>query len=277
LPIVELKETPMPSPFPGMDPYLEGSEWTSFHAELAAEIARQLTPLLAPRYVARAQKRFVVVRPETEEGVAVTATALYPDDAIADADPRGVTMRGGSSAASAVLPAPLELLTVMPESVPLVSVEIQDAAERRLVTAIEILSPTNKRGDGREEYLEKRQRLLLSTAHLLEIDLQREGQRVPMRQPLPGHPYFVLLSRSDRRPLTHVWPIALDQPLPPVPVPLRAGDADVTLNLQQALTSVYDMLRFDLTADYTRPPEVSLRPQQAAWAREHLGIPRPAR
>lgn len=268
----------MPSPFPGMDPYLEGSEWTSVHAELAAEIARQLTPRLAPRYVARAQKRFVVVRPETEEGVAVTATALYPDDAVAEAlpGPRGIS-HGGPAVGAAVLSVPLEMVTVMPESVPLVSVEIRDTAERRLVTAIEILSPTNKRGDGREEYLEKRQRLLLSTAHLLEIDLLREGHRVPMRQPLPDFPYFVLLSRADRRPLTHVWPIALDQPLPTVPVPLRSGDADVPLDLQLVFTRVYDMLRFDLTADYTRPPEVPLRPQQAAWAQEQLGIPGAAR
>src|SRR5205823_2575020 len=70
-------------------------------------------------------------------------------------------------------------------AVPHVTIEIRDAANRQLVTAIEVLSPTNKRGDGRSEYLAKRQRLLLSTAHLMEIDLLHQGQRVPMQQPLP--------------------------------------------------------------------------------------------
>ena len=173
-----------------------------------------------------------------------------------------------------VLPAPLEMLTVMPEPVPQSWVEIRDTAERQLVTVIEVLSPANKRGDGEDEYLERRQRLLASTAHLMEIDLLRSGHRVPMRQPLPPQPYFVFLSRAGRRPRTEVWPVAIHQPLPTVPVPLRHGDADVPLNLQQALATVYDLLGYDLSVDYTRPPEVPLRPEDAAWVRDHLGIPR---
>jgi Protein of unknown function (DUF4058) len=105
----------------------------------------------------------------------------------------------------------------VPEAVPHVSVEIRDAANRLLVTAIEVLSPTNKRGDGRAEYLAKRQRLLRSTAHLVEIDLLREGQRVPMMRPLPSAPYFILVGRADVRPDTDVWPVRLDEPLPPFP------------------------------------------------------------
>ena len=54
----------MPSPFPGMDPYLEGSPWMSFHSQLCAEIARQLTPKLRPRYLARLTERFVTDAPE---------------------------------------------------------------------------------------------------------------------------------------------------------------------------------------------------------------------
>lgn len=262
----------MPSPFPGMDPYLEGSQWTSVHAELAGAIARQLTPRLAPRYVARAQKRFVVLTPDIDDGVTVTTSSIYPDGAVQETSVSGGPPTGTGVA---VLDAPLKLMTVMPESVPVISIEIRDTAEQRLVTAIEILSPTNKRGDGRDEYLEKRQKILLSTAHLLEIDLLRTGQRVPMREPLPAYPYFVLLSRTDKRPVTEVWPIRLQDALPSaVPVPLRPGDADVPLDLQAAFTEVYDDLRFDLTADYTQAPEVPLDADQSAWAREHLGIPR---
>ena len=97
-------------------------------------------------------------------------------------------------------PAPLELATIIPSPIPHVTVEIRDTANRQLVTAIEVLSPINKRGDGRAEYLAKRRRILLSTAHLLEIDLLRQGQRVPMQQPLPRSPYFIFLSRGEKEP-----------------------------------------------------------------------------
>ena len=53
----------MPSPFPGMDPYIEGDLWTPFHTQIGVEIARQLAPKIAPRYVAIPEKRFVRKEP----------------------------------------------------------------------------------------------------------------------------------------------------------------------------------------------------------------------
>jgi hypothetical protein len=158
----------------------------------------------------------------------------------------------------------------MPERVPQVSVEIHDTTQRRLVTAIEVLSPVNKRGQGRAEYLRKRRGIMLSDAHLIEIDLLRQGRRVPMRQALPSVPYFVLVGRAENRPILDVWPIALDQPLPIIPIPLLPGDADTFLDLQQAFTTVYDLVGYDLIVDYQRPPEVSLPPEIAAWAEARL-------
>ncbi|MFQ5594922.1 MAG: DUF4058 family protein [Anaerolineae bacterium] len=252
----------MPSPFPGMDPYLEGSLWTSVHFSFSAEIARQLAPKLRPRYLVLPAERFVM---EIPEGVAVTTADIYPDVGVADAGPPP-----SGSSGTAVASAPLRLATMIPSPVPHVTIEIRDTANRKLVTAIEVLSPTNKRGNGREEYVAKRQRILLSTAHLMEIDLLRTGQRVPMEQPLPDVPYFVFLSRAESRPLTEVWPIALDEPLPVVPLPLLAGDPDVPLDLQLAFTTVYDELGYDLAVDYMRPPEVPLQGQAAAWAQERV-------
>jgi hypothetical protein len=66
--------------------------------------------------------------------------------------------------------------------------------------------------------------------------------------------------------MTDVWPVALDQPLPPVPVPLLPDDADMLLDLQAAFTATYDLLGYDLIIDYRRPPEVALAPVDAAWA-----------
>jgi uncharacterized protein DUF4058 len=239
----------MPSPFPGMDPYLEGAVWTTFHFAFAAEIVRQLAPRLRPRYLVLPVERFVI---ETPDDIAIT-TSIYPDVAVAKRE-----IDAQTSHTASIVPAPLHLATVIPEAVPHVAIEIRDVANRQLVTAIEILSPTNKRGDGRNEYLTKRRRILLSTAHLIEIDLLRQGQRIPMQQPLPPAEYFILLSRADERPMTDVWPVMLSQPLPTIPIPLLSGDSDVLLDLQQTFTSVYDLLGYDLAIEYAQPPDVPL-------------------
>lgn len=251
----------MPSPFPGMDPYLEGSLWTTLHFTLGAEIVRQVAPQVQPHYVVLPDERFVM---EIPGQVAVTTSNIYPDVAIAK------TPLSSDRLETATVSAPLRLATVIPEAVPHVTIEIRDVARRQLVTAIEILSPTNKRGERIEEYLNKRSRLLLSTAHLLEIDLLRSGQRVPMQQPLPPGPYFVFLSRANERPMTEVWPIALTQPLPTVPIPLLPGDTDVLLDLQSVFTATYDLLRYDLIVDYSQLPEGPLTDEEKIWTDEYL-------
>ena len=254
----------MPSPFPGMDPYLEGSLWTTFHFSLAAEIVRQLSPRVPPRYLVLPEERFVVDVPDT---IGITTRGdVYPDVGVADSEIREPQVAYETETV------PLRIATVMPEPVPHVSIEIRDAADRELVTAIEILSPTNKRGEGHKEYLDRRMRILRSTAHLLEIDLLRKGRRVPMRQTLPDDPYFVFLSRAEERPVTAVWPIGLAQPLPAVPVPMLAGDADVELDLQRAFSDVYDLVHYDRAIEYRESPDVPLAGEQARWAAENLGI-----
>lgn len=247
----------MPSPFPGMDPYLEGSLWTSVHTQLIAEIARQLTPRLRPRYLAFTSERFVMEMPED---VTTTKANVYPDVGVAESRAQYAT---GSVA---IEPLRFRLVFVEPARVPHYTVEIRDVEGRELVTAVEVLSPTNKRDEGREEYLKKRQRLLSSKAHLLEIDFLRRGHRVPMDRPLPPAPYFVFLSRVETRPVCEVWPIQLNQPLPTVPVPLLAPDPDVPLDLQLAFTTIYDLLNYHRAVDYSRPPRVPLEGEAAAWA-----------
>jgi hypothetical protein len=252
----------MPSPFPGMDPYLEGPTWMNFHTQLCAEIARQLIPKLRPRYVALLYERFVT---EIPEELAITTASLSPDVSVIEKVPWATSVTGQGT-----LTAPLHLTTVVPESVLHVSVEIRDRAEHRLVTSIELLSPTNKRGDGYEEYRIKRNRVLITAAHLLEIDLLRQGRRVPMRETLPKAPYFIFLSRSETRPVTEVWPIEFDQALPTLPVPLLPGDSDAQLDLQRALSNVYDLCAYDMLIDYSRPPQHPVPRKAAAWVEKCL-------
>lgn len=149
----------MPSPFPGMDPYLEGSEWTSVHTELSSEIARQLSPKLRPKYIVRLSRRFVSEMPEE---VGIVTADFYPDVSVIDADHD----EGMAESVVASTWPPLQMATVIPAHVPHLTIEIRDVANRELVTAIEILSPTNKRGEGYQEYLDKRSRILRSQAHL---------------------------------------------------------------------------------------------------------------
>lgn len=251
----------MPNSFPGMDPYLEGDLWTTVHTDLCAEIARQLAPRLRPKYVALSTRRVVLAPPDENEG---RAGQPFPDVRIL---PSGT---GGSPAATAVVSAPLILPANFPEPIPHLSVEIRDVAERRLVTCIEVLSPTNKRGPGREEYVAKRLQILSGSAHLVEIDLLRVGTRFPTGRPLPAVPYFVFISHNERRHQVEVWAIALGQPLPTVPIPLLPGDAPVPLDLQQALTVVYEIIGYDELLDYSQPPPGPLTPAEAAWVEERL-------
>jgi hypothetical protein len=251
----------MPNPFPGMDPYLEGDLWMSVHTDLCAEIARQLAPKVRPKYVVLTMRRVVLAPPdETERSDA----ERFPDVGVLRTGSRGGMPPAGVAAAPLILPAAL------PEPIPHVSVEVRDVAERRLVTYIEVLAPTNKVGTGREEYAGKRYQIVSSAAHLLEIDLLRAGTRFATGEPLPKLPYFVFLSRAEKRKDVEVWPIPLAAPLPEVAVPLLPGDADAVLNLQQALTTVYSILGYDELIDYEQPPPGSLSAAEAAWVDEQL-------
>ena len=218
---------------------------------------------LRPKYIVRLARRFVTEMPHD---VDILAGDIYPDISMIAPD------RPSKVAESVVAygSPPLQMATVMPARVPHVTVEIRDVANRELVTAIEVLSPTNKRGEGRREYLDKRQRILCSMAHLIEIDLLRSGQRVPMQKPLPPASYFVFLSRAERRSMVEIWPIQLSMRLPVISVPLLADDPEVTLDLQLALDTVYDALNYDLSLDYTCPPEIPLDGELAAWTNDCL-------
>ena len=211
----------MPSPFPGMDPYLEGELWQEFHETLASAIRAQLMPRLTPKYVALLAKRYVLERPA---------------------------------------------LGVFDMPAPQISIEIRDIAQRRLVTIIEILSPANKLGDGSRDYNERRAELLRTQSHLLEINLLRQGARIPLAGEPPAGRYYIYLSRSQRRPFTQIWPVQLSQRLPAVLVPLLAPDPDVPLDLQAAVNACFDLVGYERLLDYSGPPPPpDLDEQEVGW------------
>src|SRR5207245_11546994 len=106
----------MPSPFPGMDPYLEGTYWMTFHTQMIAEIARQLAPRLRPRYLALTSERFVLDYPED---VAVSTTSIYLDVGMAGRPSPSPSQQ------ACVATDPLRLPTVLSSVVPHVTVVLR--------------------------------------------------------------------------------------------------------------------------------------------------------
>lgn len=248
----------MSNPFPGMDPYLEGPLWSVVHHNLIEEFARQLTVKLRPKYRARTEERVVVAALDPIEGGWLRRRS--PGVSVVSTEPQA---SGGSTA---TLVAPLTQEFLPNESLTETFLEIRTVNDGQLVTAIELLSPTNKRGEGAAEYQHKRREILASEVHLLEIDLLRIGESFPVTGPLPSVPYFVFLSRANRRPKVEIWPIPLEAPLPVVPVPLLDGDHDVELDIALAFRTIYDLFEYDRDLDYSGSPTIRLSPEQSVWA-----------
>jgi hypothetical protein len=257
------------SPFPGMDPYLEGELWQEFHDRLANQISEQLMPLLQPKYVALLSKRYVVDRAGLGIFGLPLPRVIYPDVHVVH--PPAVK-ETAAPPHMVVAPPAVELVNLFPLEVPLLSVEIRDVAERRLVTVIEILSPVNKRGDGFRKYVERRTELLQTQTHLLEIDLLRDGRRLQLTGgELPPASYYVFLSRFTRRPVSEVWTIGLRELLPTVPVPLLPPDPDVPLQLQAAVEACFELVGYERLLDYTQPPPPPpLDAEDLAWVRARV-------
>jgi len=256
----------MPSPFPGMDPYIESPElWSDFHNNLASEIQAQLNRLIQPRYFARLTP--YVTYEVVEVG---QVRGIRPDVGVWQLQPPPGEAPGGITT---IAPAPVESLVALEIPLRLHRVEIHTTAQQQLVTVIEILSPVNKR-PGHDAYLayrRKRRDLLRSDVHLLEIDLLRGGERPPLERPVPPAAYYVVLSRAERRPIVAVWPIRLMDRLPVVPVPLLELDPDVPLDLDAAVASIYERGAYAQQIDYRQPPpSPSLSQAEADWLDELL-------
>jgi hypothetical protein len=253
------------APFPGMDPYLEQSSmWPDVHNRLIVAICDQIQAALVPNYRA-------VITPYTVfESIEIAPVrAVIPDVGLFERD--APQQQGSTAVASEA--APLTLPAVMEVPTDYARIEIRTVRDHLLVTAIELLSPANKRpgSTGADAYEKKRQELFRSTAHLLELDLLRAGTRPQVARPLPAAPYFIFLSRVQRRPYIDIWPLALQTPIPLVPVPLRHPDPPVPLDLGAAIHETYRRARYDLELDYRAdPPPPDLAPEDAAWLDAHL-------
>lgn len=258
----------MPSPFPGMDPYLEMEEWGDFHHTLMVEFKRQLVPQLAPKYIT------VVERRVYQEHAFDELSVFQPDVRIS----RG---ESGPPQDGVAQPQPAIVGTVQPDiyaaPMPVEQrepfLEIRDSEGNEIVTVIEMLSPTNKaRGsDGFHQYNDKRESLLLSFVNLVEVDLLRAGARPATTRPLPASTdYCAMVHRASRRGRIEVYQWRLTQAMPNVPVPLANGDPDAWINLQQAFNAVYDQSGYQYYLKYDRLLKPSPRPEDMPFISQAL-------
>lgn len=252
----------MPSPFPGMNPYLEqASVWTDFHDSFIPAIRDAIAGQVAPNYYVRIQEQLYLHEfafPFARGDVSVS---------------QGEAREPTAVASPAALAAPIQLKDAIPsvdfERVPYL--EIYTRKEKRIVTVIELLSPANKySGPDRAAFLKKRLELFSRATHYLEIDLLRGGPKMPVAK-MPACDYYVYLSRFDRRPDVEFWPIQLREQLPTVPVPLLPSDSDARLNLQDVLNQVYDRAHYE-SSIYWSAPEPALSPEDAEWAKQFVPV-----
>ena len=257
----------MPSPFPGMDPFIEPHRWEGFHTHFLVELARRLVPRVRPRYVVETEERLYVE--QSGESIGTVRVDVGIDQARRWPLPDDIE---STSETAAPFLTPVVCLLPFDEELRETFLTVRDAATREVVTVIEMLSASNKRpgSDGRAQYLRKRKSVLQSRAHLVELDLLRGGQRLPMRTPLPEGEFFAIVSRSPRRPAAEVFAWTIRQPLPSIPIPLAGSDPDVTLDLQGVLDATYDGLGYDYALDYSQPVVPPLRDADLAWARQVL-------
>ncbi len=254
----------MPSPFPGLDPFLEGQMWADFHRSFIPKLRGTLQRALPDAYTAH-----------IEEYVYLTLSGgrrirrIEPDVFVLDGVPLS-RPQSGTRTATISPPVTVPVAFGAPEERRQLQIEVRFRQTSEVVTVLEMLSPENKRAPGRVQYLKKRDKLLDSRTHLVELDLLRGGARPPMARPLPRGDYFVMASRWEQRPQANVWAFTLRERMPVIGIPLAGEDADVPLDLQAAFAATWQEAVYDRLVHYDRDPEPRLSPADLEWVREIL-------
>jgi hypothetical protein len=244
----------MPTPFPGMDPYLEQPNlWIQVHTGLILEIQKFLAPLLRPRYhLAIKQRTYLSLLPLDAELMGIEDISMQTSDGKDD------NLAMVAKAVEGELP--------MPETVSERYLEIYDTATSNVVTVIEILSPTNKiTRDGRAQYERKRFKILASLINLVEIDLIRIGKPFAIKVKAQQNDYRIVISRSPQRPKADIYLFGIRDKIPDFPIPLLAGESEPVLPLNQILHDLYNVVGYDLAINYQQSIKPPLPEKEAQW------------
>jgi hypothetical protein len=265
----------MPSPFPGMDPYLEYSTfWSSFHTRLIVAIAEVIEPQLSSNY-------YVEVESRTYQSDEMDGDLLIgvPDAIVfsrqLERTPPAVLSSGETSIVTQSSPTQSSPETVevpMPIEVKERYLEVREMGSDQVITAMELLSPTNKRqGEGRMAYEKKRRFVLGSQTNLVELDLLRASIPMVILGMRSPSVYRILISRSQHRPQADLYSISLQQPLPSFPVPLKPDEPEPIIQLQEVFDRLYERSRYATRIDYRQPlPPPKLSESDQQWVDKQL-------
>jgi hypothetical protein len=254
----------MGSAFPGVDPFLEGQGvWHDFHQTFVVTWREILMRRLPTNYVARVEERVYLDRGiGDDEGV----QRRVPDVLVEQRGEKG----SPRETSGAVTLQPRVPKHIIGDPIRDAYIEVVRRGDNSLVAVLELLSPANKTGEGRGEYLVKRDQLLQQRVHLVELDLLLRGPRMPFRESLPAGHFFAMVSRADRRPDCGIYPWTIRDPLPTIPIPLEAPDADVAIDLQHVFTTTFERGPFDQLVRYDEPVGISMADDMRTWVGDRL-------
>jgi hypothetical protein len=247
-----------------MDPYLEQPAlWPDVHNRLLAAMADAVAPMIAPRYVARLEQRTYTIRTGDlafvgRPDITVSESHVLAEAAVAYDLTRYEVNRP---------PSPVWVTIPQSEEVSLGFLEVRGVSDGRVVTVLELLSPANKLTEkGRRQYEEKREEILGTRTNLVEIDLLRAGQPMPVIGDAPLGDYRILVCRGWERPRAQLYAFNLRHPIPVFTLPLSRGEEEPKVDLGVLLHALYERARYDLQLDYAHPPTPPLNESDAAWA-----------
>jgi hypothetical protein len=260
----------MPSPFPGMNPYLEHpSLWPEIHNRLIVAISDSLVPQLVPQYIVAIEHRIYQIL--NEESLLIgMPDLLVKKRNYSSQIPDSETNSGVAVMAQAATPQLVRM--PMPMETKEAYLEVRDTSTGEVITVIELLSPKNKRkGPGRQAYEDKRYQILSSRTNLVEIDLLRSGE--PLLT-FGGEDivsdYRLIVSRGWQRPVGELYAFNLEDNMPIFPLPLRREEPEILVNLQELLGIVYERAGLDYRIDYQQEVVPSLSELQASWVEDLL-------
>jgi hypothetical protein len=253
----------MPSPFPGMDPYIESSGmWGDFHGSLLGAIRADLNTRLPEGYAASIE--LYVWTGEEEES---ERPRLGEPDVFVCEDEK----TGGREPATATIAAPSTIVLPRLTRRKRKYIKVVDIRAKKVVTVVEVLSPSNKRGADQAAYLEKRTEYLANKLSFVEIDLLRGGKRPPLGK---RHPevtdYYAMVCRSWEFPRAGFWTFGIRDPLPGIPVPVTRELGDTPLNLLACIDRAYDEGRYSTSLPYDEPLKPRPRDQDRNWIAQTL-------
>ncbi len=254
----------MPSPFPGVDPYIEAQGfWAGFHSRFMTYCGDALNEVLPEHYVADLGENVDLMDISRNE-----MKKIVPDVLVSKEGRRSIAAsRLAKIAAGTAILEPVKIpLPQIEVEVRSLWIEIRRIEKRVPVALIEVLSPTNKTGDGFYEFNRKRRATIRQKVHLVELDLLLKCNRLPMDRTLPPGDYFALVSRWEERPQADVYAWTIRDPFPSIPIPLSRPDPDILLDLAPVFATAYERCRYASRIDYSIPPSTVKKPADRAWA-----------